>query len=211
MARNHELSYRPLIGGCVVINPLNDRPGTLGFVATDGTDRWIVSCYHVLCRSAGLPFADGEEIYQPLVTRGGGVVARTSRVRADPALDCAAARVELGVAAGPGIVGLPPLVQPAAEPIVGMRLLKSGAETGVTEGEIHSVNGTRVEIRAPAGWPQSYVVSEYGDSGALWVERETGAPVALHTSGSTTGVSRAFALKITAVLTRLGLAMLPPM
>src|SRR6267378_4382228 len=93
---NHGLAYRPLIAGVAVYNPNVNEVGTLGLFATsDGTDRWIVSCYHVLARNSptgGMtPFASGETIFQG--SAHDGVVARTDTSRADAILDCAAALI----------------------------------------------------------------------------------------------------------------------
>jgi len=120
--RNYNFMYRPLRGGIAIYNPQVGRLGTLGCIATsDGQDRWIVSCYHVLCRANGAPFPDGEPIYQPVDGNVQALVAHNSTNRADPALDCAAALVANGVNSIGQIVGLRPL-QNTAEPLVGMRV-----------------------------------------------------------------------------------------
>jgi hypothetical protein len=200
------LSYRPLRGGVAIANPENaSEPGTLGLIATsDGDDRWIVSCYHVLARSGGGGFAAGEPIFQPYRSPVSQPVAETVTGRADPGIDCMAARVFLGVETTSEIVGLGPLQAPI-EPVRGMRVLKSGIETGVTEGVVRSVDGDRVVIAVPPGFPERYDLSGRGDSGAVWVLRESGAPVALHIAGNDTGQEIAFGRRMTRVLEVLGL------
>ena len=202
--RNHEFSYRPLIGGIEIINPANDRPGTLGAIATDGTRRFVLSCYHVLCRPNGAAFTDGEDVWQSVSSRNGGPIGKVFSANAFPQLDCAAALITTGVGSLGRIFGLGPLAAPGA-PRVGMRLIKSGYSTGVTEGDLIALQGDRVEIRRPAGFPPLYEASDFGDSGALWVERDTSAPIAMHTGASPGG--NAVAVSIQAVLTLCGLSL----
>jgi hypothetical protein len=180
MSINQELTFDTLLGGIVILNEKNDRPGTIGFLATaDGLDRWIVSCYHVLCRTNADPFADGELILQGRSKALSRPVARVSAARARADVDCAAALVNDGIAVSSRILGLPPL-SAARSPAKGMRVMKSGATTGVTEGVVSRVSGDEVEIRAPDGAPKGYEVSGFGDSGALWIHADSSAPVAVH-------------------------------
>ena len=199
--RNHDGAFRPLRGGTAVFNPHVGILGTLGLVATaTGADRWIVSCYHVLGRANFGPFADKEPVMQGDFSTP---VARLSVSRADPVLDCIAALVDPGIAAVGEILGLPPLRPPVA-PLTGMRVLKAGRDTGITEGTIQSVTGTDVVVRLTGGFPPDYSPSGIGDSGSVWVERATGAPVALHQAGNP-ATREAFGFDIGAVLTSLGL------
>jgi len=62
--------------------------------------------------------------------------------------------------------------------------------------------------RLLGGW-LAYDLSEPGDSGAVWLERSTHAPVALHQKGTTSGPSFATGVDIVAVLSALGLTTLP--
>jgi hypothetical protein len=205
--RNHNLAYRPLRGGIAIVNPANaNELGTLGFIGTsNGQDRWIVSAYHVLGRSDGSVFADGEPIYQPFRSAVSAPVALVSRARSDAVTDCAAAEIVNGVGATGEILGIGTVRAPI-EPVVGMRVLKSGIETGVTEGVVRQVSGDRIVIAVPAGFPDKYDLSGRGDSGALWISRDAGAPVALHLAGNDTGEEIAFAVRIAKVLGVLGLS-----
>jgi hypothetical protein len=86
-----------------------------------------------------------------------------------------------------------------------MCVCKSGLATGVTEGIIDEVEDSRVIIKPLSGFPETYNLSDVGDSGALWVERETQQAVALHTSGNQDGQELAIAVPIRLVLETLGL------
>src|SRR6185295_9986392 len=107
----------------------------------------------------------------------------------------------------PSVLELPPLAAPTA-PVVGMHVVKSGSETGVTQGVISAVIGDKVTIDQAPGFPRDYDLSQMGDSGALWVERTKFAPVALHTAGNNAGREQAFGVALPAVLATLGLRLL---
>lgn len=203
--KNHTQEFRPLVGGISVQNPIVRKVGTLGCVLTsDGADRWIVSCYHVLARQDLTPYAPGEEIFQPAEPSSPDPVARMTGGRADPELDIAAAEVLPGIATTADILTLGELRE-AREPAVGMRVVKSGVSTGVTEGRISGVAGDRVEIELLPGFPPKYQLSFVSDSGSVWVDRETRAGVALHFAGNNTGAERAFGVPFPKLLEVLGL------
>jgi len=78
---NHHLPFRPLRAGVAVLNPIVNKIGTIGCIATsNGHDRWLVSCYHVLGRIDFSAFNDGEPIFQP-VDGMGPPVAKNSVAR----------------------------------------------------------------------------------------------------------------------------------
>jgi hypothetical protein len=87
-----------------------------------------------------------------------------------------------------------------------MDVLKSGATTGVSEGRITDVDGSRIVISRPQSSVSMYEVSGFGDSGAVWVERETMAPIGIHLASDSMG--RAVALDVTIALSSLSLLVL---
>jgi hypothetical protein len=146
-------------------------------------DRFALSCYHVLGRTDRGVFVDGEAILQSLPTKGGSAIGQVFAADADPQRDVAAARLD-GTAPTLGrVLGLGPLAAPEI-PAAGMRVIKSGYATGVTEGVVSSVVGDRVEIRRRPGYPSMYELSDFGDSGALWINDLTRRPVAMHMAES---------------------------
>ena len=47
----HRCAFRLLVGGVLIFQRENREAGTLGVVLTsDGLDRWILTCHHVICR-----------------------------------------------------------------------------------------------------------------------------------------------------------------
>lgn len=200
---NHLHPFRPLVAGAGILNPVSGFPGTLGFLAVHAASlqQYLVSARHVLIGAASV---DGEPVFQS--RPADGAVAAVELARSDVGLDCAAAALAPGVGADDGVLGIgrvgPPLV-----PVVGMRVLKSGMSTGVTEGVVGSVQNQTVRIDLPPGFPATYQLSGPGDSGALWVERDTRRAVALHHGVlGLTGQSAA-AVDVAAVLLALNLVL----
>lgn len=174
--------HRPLLGGIAIYNPNAMNQGTLGFVAMDdANERWIVSCYHVLCRFQGLfPNGASENVFQPSFSYPAGnplnPVAVVTNQRIDPLLDIAAARVINGEAVG-RIYGVGKLGNVTAQSPINRRVIKSGIQTEITEGIVSAVSAQEIQIARI----QDHTLSEPGDSGSLWLDAETLAPVAMHT------------------------------
>lgn len=230
---NHTLIHRPLVGGIMIVNPLVNQMGTLGFIATsNGLDRWIVSAAHVLVHPVAP--ADNQPIHQPAQVHGAAVtlvpVAMTKANRTDFGNDIAAAEMDPNVACDPVVLNVPtfgpnaaqaaraagggatlpshPRVLPLVAPHVGLRVIKSGARTGVTEGVVSGLNGPIITIDPPIGADAGYQLSEPGDSGAVWVDAGTSIPVALHLSGTNGHPEQARGIEIAFVLQSLNLQIL---
>ena len=204
---NHSLIYWPLRAGTAIINPVVNQFGTLGFIGTsDGLDRWIVSCFHVLCRLEGpMPAGVRERIYYSTDVSRATPIAVVDGSKADQALDCAAA-ITLSPNVSRDILAIGALAAPG-EPRLGMRVLKSGGATGVTEGVVTEIQADRCFVESP-GYPKRYELSEGGDSGALWVSASDNAPIGLHIAGNADeGPARAVVIRIDRVLETLKLKM----
>lgn len=202
MSENHNTVFRPLVGGIAIRNVVVGQKGTLGLIATSNdNDRWLVSCYHVLCRNGGtMPSNVAESIAQPRVNGPDSIVARITDQRALRTLDCAAAEIIDPTNALGQIYGVGRIVPPIF-PRRGMRVVKSGAETGVTEGIISKVVGEDVEIEAKN---PTHVLCDAGDSGSVWIDAETMAPVALNCQHGNPG-NKALGKSMLIVLVELGL------
>lgn len=207
-AKVHRMKYRPLIGGIEIKNPNVAAPGTLGFVATDDNDqRWLVSCFHVLHSTEQPAAADNQAIYQPTTEDNDNIVAYTDSNYASAELDCAAGRLVDGISGNCEILGIGTIGE-AEAPSLGMRVLKAGRSTGVTEGWITNIDGENIRIEILPGFPRDYQLCDKGDSGALWLERDTRRPVGLLTGGTETGRPISFAVALAAVLEELSLRIL---
>jgi hypothetical protein len=171
-------------------------------LTSDGVDRWALTCRHVLARRDGT-IAAADRLFQPDAAHG--AIATLAGLLGDVGLDCAAVRLD--VAASAEILGIG---TPAAcrAPMVGMRVVKSGWKTGVSEGRIQQVNGNDVVVEPLAGYPVEYLLAAQGDSGAVWMEARSLAPVALHARASAVGPPLAFGTSILAILGVLGVRQL---
>jgi len=193
---NQALVFGKLRAGLQIFNPQVARPGTLGFLLSKGGDTFIIGAKHVL---AGTRPGLGDPIRQPAGTSDIAIVRRVSAT-----LDCAAAvlnpdqkfvleLLHIGV---PG---------PALAPALGMRVIKVGSTTGVTEGVIDRINDNEVTVKPLRDAPLEYHLTEHGDSGSVWLERDSHSPVAMHFSAQSGGASVSFAIPWPVVLTELDL------
>jgi hypothetical protein len=201
-------AYRPLVSGARIMNAITGSPGTLGCIALDDQDNpWIVSCYHVLGRSRHFVSIVGndEPILQATADVGGGVVARTRTTKMNSALDYGAAIVVPEIDVSASVLELDKL-QRIADAEVGMRVVKSGAATGVTIGVVAEVTPVLIKIEKPADSPSDYVLSDHGDSGAVWLDAQTGNAVGLHFTRQEHAI--AYARPLRNVLDDLGLRLL---
>jgi hypothetical protein len=119
-------------------------------------------------------------------------------------LDIAAALILPNVGVSADILEMHQL-RGVTEPVLGMRVIKSGAETGVTEGVITDMSDELVTIESPDHMPEGYVLCDHGDSGALWVDAGSGQAVALHFMGR--NGDTAYARPLPLVLASLGLGL----
>lgn len=200
------MPYAPLVSGSRIVNGRTGSPGTLGFIGVGPHgDRFVVSCYHVLGRVRGSPElpGDGEAIWHTAELES-DLIAQTDVSMMNARYDVAAAVLLPGIAVSADIASLGPIRgMIAAEE--GMRLQKFGAETGLSTGVITYASDTLVEITADPDAPDEYVLSDRGDSGALWVTPD-GAAVAMHFQGR--DGNRAFARPVAFVMAELGLRIL---
>jgi hypothetical protein len=188
--------YGKLRGGVQIVNRVLGEPGTLGMIVAPGGVPYLIGAKHVL---AGNRPGIGDAICQPAGAKDIAIVERVGE-----RLDCAAARLADGQPFALEILHIGLLTDPR-EPLEGMRVLKAGAATGVTEGKVTRVDGDEVTIKPLADFPLEYQLSDTGDSGAVWVERESRAPVALHYSAQSGGAGVAYAIPMPAVLRELRL------
>lgn len=197
----------PLVSGSKIVNGRTGIPGTLGFIGVGpGNERVLVSCYHVLGRTRGAsePPGDDEPIWQPGRELTSEMIALTRLELMNARFDVAAAPLLPGVPVSPEIQTLGP-IRGVADAVEGMRVLKFGAETGLTAGVISYAGETLIEVEPDPDAAEEYVLTEHGDSGALWVS-PGGDVIAMHFQGR--DGNRAFARPMQFVLATLGLSLL---
>jgi endonuclease G len=208
--------HDPLRGGISVSREGQYGPGTLAGVVLDRAtgEPMLLSNWHVFV--ADWSTRPGVAVYQPGRRDGGtfqDLVARYTRDAMHVNLDAAVAMTADSRRLSNEQLELGP-VRGLAEPALGMQVVKSGRQTGITYGEITGVDGAvklrygfldRVIRRVVTIEPIAGVgeVSDGGDSGSLWLDPSSRACVALHFAGSNLP-ERALGMEIHPVLDALG-------
>jgi hypothetical protein len=188
--------------GISIGNLRTGETGTLGAIVRDAKGAaFILSNWHVL--AGGPEAAPGDQVVQPgpmdIGQAAANPVALLDRsLSMEEQLDAALARLVDDVAVDRTIFGLDFAPSAVAEPVLGARLVKSGAVSGVTEAIVDGVSGSYEIDYSSFGlnklWmrgcrlvklsdSQEGSVSEPGDSGALWVDADSHAAVGLHFAG----------------------------
>jgi hypothetical protein len=65
-------------------------------------------------------------------------------------------------------------------PVVGLKVIKSGLGTGVTRGIIDGTDGVQFSVVVDSEFPPPGRLAGKGDSGALWLDRQTRSAVGVH-------------------------------
>src|SRR5262245_54171441 len=111
---NHRCPFRPLRPGTLLFQPDTNQAGTIGlFLTSDGVDRWLLTCFHVLAHTNG-NIVPTDRLVQPGTANG--VIATLAGVIGDPLLDCAA--VPMTMPTSDDVLGIGTLT-PATAPVAG--------------------------------------------------------------------------------------------
>jgi soluble lytic murein transglycosylase len=189
----HVQSRTELRGGMGIVNLLHRKAGTLGGKVRDrhSGEEMILSTWHTLAGS--WPAHSDMPIYDPIENDESKAIAGYVRDAMNANLDAAVARLtgthpllneQVGIGAVTGMV----------IPQLGMRVIKSGAGSGVTSGLITGILGYSLHhydgiprligpIVHIAPEEPSQAICAPGDSGAWWLESSTLRAAALHFAG----------------------------
>ena len=198
--------HDPIIGGSETRNINVGGVGTLGAVVFDRTNnnqRLALSNFHVFVagRANG---ALNEQVNQPGSTVAGDEIGRI--VRSSNALDCAVAVLNNSRQISTSIRSVPGGIKGMIDPTIGMRVMKSGRTTDTTFAMVEGVSDTEFTIvPVPNEWQE---ISSGGDSGSIWLERNSHAAIGLHYGGETSNLpadERAWAKIITRVANQLNI------
>jgi endonuclease G len=204
----------PLRGGISISDERHHSAGTLGARVIDRATgaEMILSNWHVLVADwTGRP---GQRIYQPGRLDGGApgdTIARLTRDVMSSNLDAAVATLSGSRRLLNDQLGLGPIAG-VDRASLGVGVTKSGRTTGVTHGRVTGLEGVaqityagvsrliRNVVTISPFWGQE--VSRPGDSGSMWLARETKRAIGLHFAGSDVP-ERGLALDIQSVLAAL--------
>ncbi len=193
--------HDPLQPGISIGSRKQLTTGTLGPIVRDLNTQnlCLLSNWHVLC--GGPEARQNDEITQPgpMDFNNGPTVALLERwLQLGEQFDAALARLTPGGHANDQLFNT--MFKPAATkaPAIGMRLVKSGAVSGVTQAVIDGVSGSyRLDYTGFGDGPQwmqgfrlvpdpalpAGAISLPGDSGSLWIDSADGVAVGLHFAG----------------------------
>lgn len=162
--------------------------GTLGLIgsATPDTFGSANNGKPVLLSAAHIVFASSSATQVLVNQQDQTVIAQLAR--GDGALDAACALLDPGCSIDVsvlGIGGINPSPLAAADIRPGLRVKKSGAATGVTEGAVQAYDAVSkfYTVVPLTGMAPNYEVSMGGDSGAVWLDTASNRPALLHLQG----------------------------
>jgi len=182
----------PVLGGINIGNSKVGQSGTLAIVFETETMRPLaLSCWHVLVADLSVGM---DPILQPALTPAPGTVLPDNfflgrLLRWDKDLDvavCSIGEQPLGdhVARGRNIslaiTELSALAAGSRSPVAGLKVIKSGLGTGVTRGIIDGTDGVQFSVVVDSEFPPQGRLAGHGDSGALWLDRQTFSAVGVH-------------------------------
>lgn len=180
-AEDPEARHDPLLGGISVGSLDRDHTGTLGSWAVDNFsgELLMLSNWHIFCGSPAC--TAGERIVQPGPKDGGAsqdLVARLHRWALTDMVDAAVARLTGDRPLLQEVLGLGP-VSDVREPLLGLRVHKSGQTTGVTTGFVVDESAT-IRVGDYPGGTQTFrnqfvvqgegEIAGHGDSGSIWID-----------------------------------------
>jgi hypothetical protein len=193
--------HEPLQPGISIGSRKQLTTGTLGPIVRDLNTQnlCLLSNWHVLC--GGPEAKPNDEITQPgpMDFQNAPTVALLERwLRLSEQFDAALARLAPGGHAEELLFDTTFRPVATKAPAIGMRLVKSGAVSGVTQAKVDGVSGSyRLDYTGYGDgphWMQGFrlvpdpalpsgAISLPGDSGSLWVDSADGVAVGLHFAG----------------------------
>ncbi|MCX4387385.1 S1 family peptidase [Micromonospora peucetia] len=206
----------PVLGGISIGNVKVGGPGTLGSIVFErGTLRPLaLTNWHVVVAS---PPVAMDPIVQPQPVPPDPEPPNSflgRLLRWDEGLDAALCSIgeQDGTRSRSVSTRIADLPLPAAgsKPhTIGLRVVKSGLRTGVTNGIIDGTDGLEFSVVVDNGLPPPQgVLGGPGDSGSLWLDRDTFTAVGLHFASITDPEVRAWGHSISAICDKLNVFVL---
>ncbi len=178
----------PLLGGIKIGSVKLNNSGTLGMIVQHQTNGKLLGLtnWHVIKRRKG---RRGNPIVQPGYKPNSIKYRIGNLYRWNKKLDCAVFEINKHrkLNAANSIYEINGKINKTQEPFIGMKVMKTGAKTGLTHGIVSSVSSDKIKIRMvpnPAKPSIDNELSDAGDSGSIWVTDEAKPKaVALHWGG----------------------------
>jgi len=190
---NLKLAYRPLLGGVGIVVSSTRKWATLGLIAQGDVLKWAITAAHAI---GTISLNDRITVFQGPWNDALAISnVEASEIRINSSLDVAAIPIMKTVAAESAIVNLG-VWGAIATPAVNMEVVRVGVGSGIARGKVESMQGSRVRICRPAGYPSDYSVGEAGDSGALWLGYPGLELISLHLAKGNDGVAISTAVEV---------------
>ncbi len=205
LEQDREGRFDPLVGGIAVRNTRRRFGGTLGAIVFDADSGVAMglSNHHVLVADVG---GVGDNITSPPPVRRNNIIGTLTRWNLS--LDCAVFTLNDSRRISREIIDFPQGVRGVVQPVVGMRVAKSGRTTGTTFGIVEGVSPRTLTIMPDPRRPSpNGEISAGGDSGSVWLEVSTTRAVGLHYAGeeSDRNPEKAWAKRMVNVMTALSI------
>jgi hypothetical protein len=177
-----DMRVNPLLGGVAIRNLRNNLLGTLGIIVADQlTGAYMgLSNYHVLVGKNG---QKGDAVTQPATNNITDIIGSVARW--DETMDCAVFTLNSSRLLSRRIIDIPSVPTEVKDPLLGMKVVKSGRTTGKTYGIIDGVSNDEFTV-IPVGGAENAAneeISAPGDSGSLWLEVDGYCAIGLHYAG----------------------------
>jgi hypothetical protein len=204
---SRDFRFNPLVGGIAIRNTRNKVLGTLGAIVRDlNTQTYVgLTNYHVLVGNFG---QTGDPVTQPATTNINDIIGSVARW--DQQLDCALCSLNSSRLLSRNIIDIPDAPTGIKEPLLGMKVTKSGRTTGTTSGIIDGVSADEFTvIPIPERQHLNEEISAAGDSGSIWLDNTDGNAVGLHYAGEKDPApqsERAWAKKLSLITAVLNIA-----
>jgi hypothetical protein len=135
-----DIRVNPLLGGVAIRNLRSNLLGTLGVIVTDRSTGTLMglSNYHVLLGESG---QKGDSVTQPATANITDIIGSVDHW--DQKMDCAVCSLNSSRLLSQRIIDIPAIPQGIKDPLLGMKVVKSGRTTGKTYGIIDGVRQRR--------------------------------------------------------------------
>jgi hypothetical protein len=196
---SRDLRFNPLVGGIAIRNTRHKVLGTLGAIVRDlPTQTYMgLSNFHVLVGDSG---RIGDPITQPATANINDIIGLVTRW--DQRLDCALCSLNSSRLLSRSIIEIPAFPPGVREPLLGMKVTKSGRTTGITHGIVEGVSTDEFTIIPIKKLYHEEEISAPGDSGSIWLDMEDYCAIGLHYAGEKDPApenERAWAKKLTLI------------
>ncbi|MBA4852655.1 hypothetical protein H1R81_19810 [Emticicia sp. BO119] len=184
---NHlQQRFSDLRGGIQIINPIVKLAGTLGGIFTDLITGNLIGLTAAHNLKSGQIGNTGDEVYQPSLDplNVNDFIGTIHSINTPLDAGTILLNTKRNLFQKEIVNGNTPItIQGVIPPSLGMQVFKVGCATGFTEGTIDDISPTTSETFTIKSINNT-ILSDFGDSGAIWIDRDSECAVGLHIQGN---------------------------